>query len=60
MYYFEARYFDYVNDREITRDIFVDGSPSNDEMEIYIYAMRTAYKMIMENEMFVSLELISY
>ena len=40
MWYFEAKYYDIIADKEITREIAFDGENFfNSEKECYLYAM---------------------
>lgn len=59
MWYFEAKYYDIIADKKITRKIAFDGENFfNSEKECYLYAMEKAYEMKKEDEMLDSVEFI--
>lgn len=60
MWYFEAKYYDIIADKEIIRKIEFDGENYfNSEKECYLYAMEKAYEMKKESEMLDSVEFIA-
>ena len=60
MWYFEAKYYDIIAGKEITRKIEFDGENNfNSEKQCYLYAMEKAYEMKKENEMLDSVEFIA-
>ena len=60
MWYFVAKYYDIIADKEITRKIEFDGENCfNSEKECYLYAMEKAYEMKKESEMLDSVEFIA-
>lgn len=60
MWYFEAKYYDIIVDKKITRKIEFDGENFfNSEKECYLYAMEKAYEMKKESEMLDSVEFIA-
>ena len=60
MWYFEAKYYDIIEGKEITRKIAFDGENFfNSEKECYLYAMEKAYEMKKESEMLDSVEFIA-
>lgn len=59
MWYFEAKYYDIIADKKITRKIEFDGENHfNSEKECYLYAMEKAYEMKKESEMLDSVEFV--
>lgn len=59
MWYFEAKYYDVIDQKEVTRKIEFDGENFfNSEKECYLYAMEKAYEMKKENEMLDSVEFV--
>ena len=60
MWYFEAKYYDIIADKKITRKIEFDGENYfNSEKECYLYAMEKAYEMKKEDEMLDSVEFVA-
>ena len=60
MWYFEAKYYDIIADKTITRNIKFDGDNFlNSEKECYLYAMERAYEMMKENEMLDSIKFLA-
>ena len=60
MWYFEAKYYNVIDRKAITRKIEFDGENSfNSEKECYMYAMEKAYEIKKENEMLDSVEFIA-
>lgn len=60
MWYFEAKYYDIIAGKTITRNIKFDGDNFlNSEKECYLYAMERAYEMMKENEMLDSVKFLA-
>ena len=58
MYTFELHYINIDTGKEISKGIEIDRQLFDTEKEIFLYAMKMAYDMMKENELFSSLEFI--
>ena len=58
MYLFELHYIDIDTDRKISKGLEVDRQLFDTEKEVFLYAMKMAYDMMKENELFSSIEFI--
>ena len=56
MYTFELHYIDIDTDREIIKTLKVDSQLYDTEKEIFIHAMKRAYDMMKEYELFTRLD----
>lgn len=60
MWYFEAKYYDIIADKKITRKIEFDGENRfNSGKQCYLYAMEKAYEMRGKTEILDSVEFIA-
>lgn len=60
MWYFEAKYYDIIADKKITRKIEFDGENRfNSGKQCYLYAMEKAYDMREKTEILDSVEFIA-
>lgn len=60
MYLFEAKYFNYETDKYRLQKIEIDGSLFENEVEIYMHAMKVAYEFTNVNEIFDLIQIIAY
>ena len=60
MYTFELHYFNTDTARDIIKTLKVDSQLYETEKEIFIHAMKRAYDIMEENELFHSIELINF
>ena len=56
MYTFELHYIDIDTDRDIVKTLKVDSQLYDTEKEIFMHAMKRAYDMMKENELFTRLD----
>lgn len=56
MYTFELHYIDIYTAREIIKTLKVDSQLYDSEEEIFIHAMKRAYNLMNENELFFRLD----
>ena len=56
MYTFELHYIDIDTDRDIVKTLKVDSQLYDTEKEIFIHAMKRAYDMMNEHELFFRLD----